>query len=71
MTARYEVQWRHPADCEVCDRGQVRVSRLRFRDGQQVPVLLSLVVPCPHCRGAEGLLALLGSDRVVVPGGSA
>lgn len=71
MTARYEVQWRHPADCEVCDRGQVPVSRLLSRGGRRVATALSLVVPCPHCRDAAGLLELIGSDRVVVPGGAA
>jgi hypothetical protein len=71
VTARYEVQWRHPAECDVCVDGQVPVSRLLSRGGRRIATALTLVVPCPHCRDAASLLALIGADRVVVPGGAA
>jgi hypothetical protein len=62
----YPAPHKHPLDCEVCggDR-QVKVSRIGGehtggRVFRMVASRLAVVVPCPQCAGAAGLLPVEG-----------
>lgn len=61
----------HSDDCEVCGgKGRVRVSAMRWRDGEQVADAVASVEPCPFRSGADVLAYMVrGAVLPDGPGG--
>lgn len=72
MSVRILAVYTHPRYCVVCDGHLfVKASRLlpvgqggtgTVRYARETASRLSVVVPCPQCSGADGLLSLLPRD---------